>query len=127
MRGAKGYLLAIYALQRNHKVARVRDVANYLGLTKAAVTITVKGLVRRGLVKHERYSYIELTPYGESVAEPLYMSAQKLAAVFRELGMSPVTAESMAECVVVRASDDALNQFLTALEAFRGLTKKCPI
>jgi len=119
MRGAKDYLLAIYTLQRNYKVARVRDVANYLGLTKAAVTITVKGLVRRGLVKHERYSYIELTPCGESLAAPLYASAQKLAAIFRELGMSPVTAGSIAECVVVGASESALSQFLTALESFR--------
>ena len=119
MRGAKDYLLAIYTLQRSYKVARVRDVANYLGLTKAAVTITVKGLVRRGLVKHERYGYIELTPQGESLAVPLYTSAQKLAAIFRELGMSSVTAESMAECVVVRASDNVLSQFLAALEAFK--------
>jgi len=119
MRGAKDYLLAIYALQRSHKVARVRDIADYLGLTKAAVTITVRGLVRRGLAKHERYSYIELTPRGESIAKPLYMSAQKLMGIFRELGMSLVTAKSMAECIVVKASDDALNQFLAALEVFK--------
>ncbi len=120
MRGAKDYLLAIYTLQRSYKVARVRDVANYLGLTKAAVTITVKGLVRRGLVKHERYSYIELTPQGESLAVPLYTSAQKLAAIFRELGMSSAIARSTAEYIVVSAPGDVLSQFLAALEAFKG-------
>jgi len=119
MRGAKDYLLAIYTLQRSYKVARVRDVANYLGLTKAAVTITVKGLVRRGLVKHERYSYIELTPQGESLAAPLYTSAQKLAAIFRELGMSSAIARSTAEYIVVSAPGDVLSQFLAALEAFK--------
>ena len=119
MWGAKDYLLAIYTLQRSCKVARVRDVANYLGLTKAAVTITVKGLVRRGLVKHERYSYIELTPQGESLAVPLYTSAQRLAAIFRELGMSSAIARSTAEYIVVSAPGNVLSQFLTALEAFK--------
>ena len=119
MRGAKDYLLAIYTLQRDYKVARVRDVADYLGLTKAAVTTTVKGLVRRGLVRHERYGYIELTPYGESVAEPLYAATQKLASIFRALGISSVTAERTAICIVVKASDSTLNQFLTALEVFK--------
>jgi len=119
MRKAKDYLLTIYTLQRKYKVARVRDVANYLGLTKAAVTITVKGLVRRGLVKHERYSYIELTPQGESLAVPLYTSAQRLAAIFRELGMSSAIARSTAEYIVVSAPGNVLSQFLTALEAFK--------
>jgi len=119
MRGAKDYLIAIYALQRSHKVARVRDIAGYLGLTKAAVTLTVRGLVRKGLVKHEKYSYVELTPRGESVAKPLYTSTQKLAAIFRELGMSPVNAKNVADCVVVGASDSALSQFLITLEALK--------
>ena len=119
MRGAKDYLLAIYALQRSHKVARVRDIADYLGLTKAAVTITVRGLVRRGLAKHERYSYIELTPRGESIAKPLYMSAQRLTVILCKLGMSSVNARNVAECVVVGTSDSASGQLLTALEALK--------
>lgn len=119
MRGAKDYLLVIYTLQRDYKVARVRDVANHLGLTKAAVTMTVKGLVRRGLVKHERYGYIELTPQGESLAVPLYVSVQKLVDIFRELGMSSAIARSTAEYIVVGAPGNVLSQFLAALEAFK--------
>jgi len=119
MRRVKDYLLIIYALQRRNKVARVRDVAKYLGLTKSVVTEAVKVLMQKGLVKHERYSYIELTPDGESIAEPLYTSAQKLSDIFHKLGMRVTAAKEIAECIVVRASDDALSQFLAALGTFR--------
>lgn len=124
MRGARDYLLTIYTLQRDHKVARVRSIADYLGITKAAVTITVQGLVRRGLVKHEKYSYVELTSLGEQLAEPLYTSAQKLLAVFCKLGMSPAIARSTAEYIVVKAPDNALNQLLASLETFERINKK---
>lgn len=63
------YLEVIAVLKkRSDRVARVRDIANMLGVKSPTVNAALKTLSRKGLVVHEKYGYVDLTSVGESVA-----------------------------------------------------------
>jgi len=65
------YAKAIYALQRRAAGAggvSTNDLAERLRVTPASVSAMLKKLAERGLVVHERYKGVVLTPEGERVA-----------------------------------------------------------
>jgi DtxR family Mn-dependent transcriptional regulator len=62
------YLEAVAALKREKGAARVRDIGELLKVKKPSVTAALSSLARAGLVLHERYGYVELTPAGREIA-----------------------------------------------------------
>lgn len=64
------YAKAIYALQRRagDDGVSTNDLADRLGVTPGSVSAMVKKLAERGLVVHEPYRGVQLTPEGERVA-----------------------------------------------------------
>jgi len=62
------YLEAVAFLKREKGVARVRDIGRLLNVKKPSVTSALNTLSRAGLVLHERYGYVELTPEGKKIA-----------------------------------------------------------
>jgi len=62
------YLEAIYALQRKHEAARVKDIARALGVKMPSVTGALKLLKAKQLVEHERYGRVRLTSRGLAAA-----------------------------------------------------------
>ena len=58
------YLEAIYVIDQSRRAVRVKDVAQKLGVTMPSVNGALKSLEARGLIKHEKYDYIELTESG---------------------------------------------------------------
>lgn len=65
------YLEVILNLQREHRVARVKDVAQRLNVKMPSVTGAMQGLAEKGLVNYERYSYLTLTAAGEKIAREI--------------------------------------------------------
>ena len=65
------YLEVILNLQQEHRVARVKDVAQKLKVKMPSVTGAMKGLAEKGLVNYERYSYLTLTEAGEKIAREI--------------------------------------------------------
>ena len=63
------YLRSILEVQREKGHVRVTDVAQKLGVGKAAVSLALKGLRERRLIRHPHYQYIELTPTGAREAQ----------------------------------------------------------
>jgi len=63
------YLEVIWHIQCEKRVARMRDIATKLGVSKSSTTSSVKKLVRRGLVQHESYGYVILTVKGKRTAK----------------------------------------------------------
>ncbi len=63
------YLEAILELQREHNVARVKDIAGKLGVISGTVTTALRTLADRGLINYKPYSFITLTPKGEKIAK----------------------------------------------------------
>lgn len=63
------YLKVLYRLQQESDVGRVRDMAKGLGVTPSTVSAVLKKLEIAGLVIHDRYGIVKLTPAGTRVAE----------------------------------------------------------
>ena len=59
------YLKAIWTLQQSEAPVSTSRIAERLGLTAAAVTAMVKRLAENGLLRHEPYYGVRLTPAGE--------------------------------------------------------------
>jgi len=61
------YLEAIYILEKKGSV-RISDIAEFLGVSKPSVNRAVGNLCNHGLIDHELYSDVTLTPKGKSLA-----------------------------------------------------------
>jgi DtxR family transcriptional regulator, Mn-dependent transcriptional regulator len=66
------YLEAIYDLDKDKKVIRVRDIAKRLDVKMPTVTSMLKTLNDRGLVNYEKYEYVELTDSGAGVGREMH-------------------------------------------------------
>jgi len=62
------YLETIYKLVKENRVARSKDIASELNVTRASVTGALKLLSSKGLINYDPYKYITLTDEGESIA-----------------------------------------------------------
>ncbi len=65
------YIEAIYEITRGGKGARVKDIAKKLGVTYPSISGILKKLVEMGLVSHERYGSVHLTPKGEKLGRDI--------------------------------------------------------
>lgn len=66
---SEDYLEAIYNLACRNKVARCKEIAENLNVSRASVTGALKFLSAKGLVVYEPYSYIVLTEKGSKEAQ----------------------------------------------------------
>ena len=62
------YLEAIFHLVNEHKVARVRDVADRLSVSRPSVSHALRHLAEKGLVAYTPYEMIDLTDEGRELA-----------------------------------------------------------
>jgi DtxR family Mn-dependent transcriptional regulator len=62
------YLEAIYNLTVESKVARSKDIAELLDVSKSSVTGALRVLKRRGLANYKPYDYVTLTEAGQAAA-----------------------------------------------------------
>lgn len=62
------YLKTVLQVGGSREIARVRDVADGLGLTPGTVSSVVKKLGEMKLVEHDHYGFVALTPHGLDIA-----------------------------------------------------------
>lgn len=62
------YLEAIASLKKKEGVARVRDISRLLAVKSSSVNAALGTLSKKGLVRHEKYGYVNLTSIGEKIA-----------------------------------------------------------
>ncbi|MDR2759036.1 MAG: metal-dependent transcriptional regulator [Spirochaetaceae bacterium] len=73
---------------------RVTDIAARLKVSKPSVLTALKTLEEQGLLEHERYSNVALTPKGVAHAADIRERHYFLTSFLRDtVGVSPVTAE----------------------------------
>jgi len=87
------YLEAIYLLSRKDEEVRVAEIAEALGFSKPSVSEALTHLEAKGLVEHEKYRGVRLTPEGEELARHVY-ERHKTLSIFltRILGVPPAQA-----------------------------------
>ena len=119
---AQDYLEAILVLSLEKGRARVKEVAEFLGVKKPSVVAAVKGLMKKGLVKHEHYGYLELTPRGMVLAREIYRRHQTIYRfLHRILGVEAETAEKDAcqmEHYISPQTLERLVKFVEFVETF---------
>jgi DtxR family transcriptional regulator, Mn-dependent transcriptional regulator len=114
------YLEAIYHLEQEHQVARVKDIAGRLKLHKSTVSGALKTLAERRLINYTPYGLITLTPEGARLAKEVVRRHEALRDFFvKVLSIDSQTAEEAAclmEHAVPEIIVDRLIQFGEFLE-----------
>jgi len=115
------YLEAIAMLGEEGKAARVSQISQRLKVRMPSVTSALKKLAEQGLVKHERYGYVDLTAEGDKVAEDVVRRHRALSRFFAEaLAIDHETAEEDAckiEHVISPLSLERVIKFIEFIEA----------
>jgi len=123
-KSCEDYLKGIWELILEKGVVRVKDLAKHLNVKMPSVVTAIKILSKKGLVKHERYGYIELTKEGESLAESLYKKHQILYKFFKEfLGLKENIAKEDACKIEHYLNPDTMERFIKFIEFVEG----CPL
>ncbi len=117
------YLETILDLEKTNKVARVKDIAEKLGVLRGSVTGALKSLTEKGLINYEPYSFITLTRKGASIAREITRRHQVLRDFLQKvLLLDPENAEKNA-CRMEHAMDKAV---IDRLVQFIEYIHHCP-
>lgn len=120
---SEDYLEAIAKLQQRDRVARAKDIAQRLGVTRGTVTSALKGLQDKGLINYQPYSHITLTPQGEILANEIIHRHETLARYLREVLQIP---PDMAEANACRAEHVLDPEVIEHMICFMEFLDRCP-
>jgi DtxR family Mn-dependent transcriptional regulator len=88
------YLEAIFNLAKESNIARSKDIANSLGVSRASVTGALRVLKEKGLANYKPYDYVTLTETGRATAAEIAKKHKILESFFIDfLGIEPNTAQ----------------------------------
>ena len=91
------YLEAIYHLAAGQEVARSKDIAEAMKVSRASVTGALKTLSEKKLVHYKPYGYATLTEKGQQIARRVVRRHEVLTRFFEGLlGAEPATAQAAA-------------------------------
>lgn len=117
------YLEAVLALEAEHDVVRVTDIADELEVAKPTVSSALKKLSRSGHVEHAAYGHVQLTPEGRAAARSVTRRHRLLRRFFDSvLGVDPETAAEDA----CRAEHHISRTTLERLTWFIEFMDRCP-
>jgi len=91
------YLEAIFNLSKESNIARSKDIAKSLGVSRASVTGAMRVLKEKGLANYKPYDYVTLTETGRATAAEIAKKHKILESFFiNVLGIEPNTAQEAA-------------------------------
>lgn len=109
------YLESIYHLVNKQDVARSKDIADVMQVSRASVTGALKALSEKELVYYKPYAYTTLTKKGQEVADRIACRHEILAHFFENiLGVE----SSMAETAACRTEHTLGLEITSRLMAF---------
>jgi len=114
----ESYLEVIAELIRSAGAARVKDIAQRMGVAKSSVTVALRGLAKRKLVRYEPYRLVSLSEKGEALAERMQIRHQALRRFFTDvLDVDAQIADANA-CRIEHAVGDGVMQRLSCFVEF---------
>jgi DtxR family Mn-dependent transcriptional regulator len=130
------YIEVIRELEKENKVARVKDIASRRGVSRSSVSLVLNQLRKKKLIFHEHYSHVTLTQKGRYMAEILNNRHQLIKQfLVLVLGLPEEIAETDAckfEHIVSKETIHAIDRFLFTYEncpkdipAFSEWIQKC--
>ena len=117
------YIEIVFRLQKEDRVARVKDIAKERGVTASSASTAIKNLKKLNLVHHQKFGYVDLTKEGEKLGESL-ARRHKLLRFFLEnvLGVDNDIAENDACLIEHVIAGQTFNKLLDFIE----FMEKCP-
>ncbi len=89
---AENYIETIYILTKRNGNVRSIDIANELEFSKPSVSVAMKNLREKDLIKVSAEGLITLTESGKAIAEKMYERHTVLSDLLISLGVSPSVA-----------------------------------
>jgi len=112
------YLEAIFNLSSGNKVARSKNIAEALSVSRSSVTGALRGLSDKGLINYKPYGHITLTAKGLKAAAAVARKHSIIKSFFVDvLGVNPAVAQNAA-CQAEHAFDSDIISRLEALAEF---------
>ena len=116
LESAEKYLESIHILKNELGQVRSVDIANYLGFTKASVSIAMKHFRENDYIVIDENGYITLTDAGLEIAERMYERHELLTRFFIALGISEETAKNDACRIEHDLSDESFEKIKSFCE-----------
>ena len=117
------YLEAILALERRHKAARAKDIAERLAVKRGTVTGALKTLADKGLINYAPYSYVTLTTKGAAIAADIHRRHQMIRNFLTEVLRIPAETAEATACRMEHVVDGMV---LDRLVCFIDFIRQCP-
>jgi len=112
------YLESIYEIEEAGSEARVKDMAEALGVSNPSVSEMVDRMVDSELVMHDKYGHVKLTVKGRRIARGLDRKHEVIREFFvNVLGVSEGVADRDACEIEHVISDQTLNKLVHFLES----------
>lgn len=112
------YLEAILFLEGKNRVARVKDIAEYLSVQMPSVTGALKTLRSKELVEYERNSFINLTKEGLKIAKSIRKRHDILHDFLKEILLLPEEIADDEACKIEHAIDQSTASRINNLTSF---------
>ncbi len=111
------YLEAIFNLEKDKKAVRVKDIAQKMMVKLPTVTSMLNTLLQKGLIRHEKYEYVELTGKGLEVAREIDRRHEILRSFLTDiLKVDAIQAEEDACKMEHAISSDTFEKLLLFME-----------
>jgi DtxR family transcriptional regulator, Mn-dependent transcriptional regulator len=117
------YLETILLLEQTNKVARVKDIAQKLGVLRGSVTGALKTLAEKGLINYEPYSFITLTQEGAGIAKEIARRHEVIKDFLQCVLLLPPDKAEENACRMEHAMDKAV---IDRLVRFIEYIHRCP-
>ena len=117
------YLETILLLEQTNKVARVKDIADKLGVLRGSVTGALKALAEKGLINYEPYSFITLTRKGAGIAKEIARRHEVIKDFLQCVLLLPPDRAEENACRMEHAMDKAV---IDRLVRFIEYIHRCP-
>ena len=117
------YLEAIFDLDKEKRVVRVKDIAKRMDVKMPTVSSMLKTLNDRGMVNYEKYEYVELTKDGADVGKEIRRRHELLLKFLMDILKIDLKTADEDACKMEHALSDVT---LDSLTDFMSFIQSCP-
>jgi len=123
----ENYLCAIYAIEKQNKAARVKDIASYLSIGASSVSEAMKALEKKEVINYEPYGLITLTKKGGKLVVEKIKRNEIISHFLKEvLLVSDEAVAENAKKIEYGMSEEVLEKFVRFLTFMQTCSCKEP-
>lgn len=123
----ENYLCAIYAIEKEKKAARVKDIASFLSIGASSVSEAMKLLEKKECINYEPYGLITLTKNGEKLVHEKAKRSEIISRFLKDVLLVDENAIAQnAQTIEYGMSEEVLEKFVSFLTFMQTCSCKEP-